>query len=63
MDQSNAVREAVLKERAACKRIAESYANTKPNLVASDDQVMARVIATVMSDTGRKIADAIDARE
>ncbi len=48
-------------ERARCAKIADIYANTKPNLAQSDNPTTARTIAAIMADTGQKIAAAIRA--
>lgn len=51
--------EAQAEQRERDAKIADVYADTKPNLEKSTNAATAKVIATIMSDTGAKIAAAI----
>jgi hypothetical protein len=42
-------------------KIADQFADTKPNLEKSDNPSVAMVIASIMSETGAKVAAAIRA--
>lgn len=57
----NTLKAAAEEEREACARLADIWANTQP-LQKSDNPDVSRLIASIMSDTGRMIAQAIRAR-
>ena len=62
LDVTKVIRGVAVNEREACAAIADIWANTKPDYKKSTNPAMANIIATVTSETAKKIAEAIRAR-